>query len=343
MTWVARAVDIALEEGFDRAAVDTLDPAPDAGRFEAWLEAGHAASMSYLERFRDRIADPQLTAPGAGSMLVVALGCARPEGRLADRARIARYALSRDYHRILDGMLRAVGRRLEAEDVARPVRVIVDAGPVLERSHAARVGLGFPSKAANLLDPEWGPWMLLGELFLDRAPDAVPDAPTFPTCGTCTACLDACPTGALVEPGVLDSGRCLSYLNIEHRGPIEDRWKELMGEWLFGCDVCSEVCPHGFKAMDRAEQLGTCEAARVPGALEWLTMAEEEWDRATRGSAMRRAGHAGIRRNAAIVLGHLGGGRPEVRAALEQSCGDTDEGVADASRWSLARLERKHR
>ena len=213
------------------------------------------------------------------------------------------HAMVQDRHLVEQG-LRNYG--LDAEDVARPVRVIVDAGPVLERSHAARVGLGFPSKAANLLDPEWGPWMLLGELFLDRAPDAVPDAPTFPTCGTCTACLDACPTNAFPEPYVLDARRCISYLTIELRDePIPTELREGLGDWVFGCDICQEVCPWNSEPRPRSEpELAARQENIFPELSELASLNAESFAARFPQSPIKRTGFRGLLRNTIIALGN---------------------------------------
>jgi epoxyqueuosine reductase len=241
------ALELALESGFDLAGVAPLGPPPDLERLDAWLAAGRNAGLTWMARDRDRIADPRGLLPRGRAMLVLGLGHSRPAPALPDGTRVARYALGRDYHNVVGRMLRKLRSRLvEAGLFARdqPFRKIVDAGPLMERSHAAQAGLGFASKAANLLHPRFGPWFFLGELLVERELDPTPTPPAG-SCGTCRLCLDACPTDAIVAPGVVDARRCISHLTIEHEGPVPDSLRALLGGWAFGCVVCSEVCPWG--------------------------------------------------------------------------------------------------
>ena len=186
---------VALELGFDLAGLAPLAPPPAAERFERWLAAGHQAGMAWLEANRARIVDPRGLVPGARTLLVVGLAHGRAAVELPDGARIARYAAGRDYHGFMLKRLRRLRRVLQERGLVRPSRIVVDAGPLLERSHAAVAGLGFESKAANLLDPRHGPWFFLGELVLEEELQTAPSPPAG-SCGTCTACLDACPTAA---------------------------------------------------------------------------------------------------------------------------------------------------
>src|SRR5262245_31298086 len=212
--------------------------------------------MAYLERFRDRTAEPSRVLPGARSILSLAVNHARPAGGFRGGGRVARYALGRDYHRVIDGMLRRLIGRLQREGIGSTYRGIVDAGPALERSLAARAGIGFASKSANVLHHRFGPWIFLAELFLDVDAGEAP-APAPGSCGTCPRCLDLCPTGAIVAPGMVDARLCISYLTIELRGSIPEAMRPSLGEWVFGCDVCSEVCPFGDGAPDAAARFGS--------------------------------------------------------------------------------------
>ena len=337
------ALEIARETGFDLAGVAPLRPPAAAGHFERWLEEGRHGTMDWLERQRERIVDPRRVLPGARSLLVVGLAHSRPPFELGDGARVARYAAGRDYHNVVGKMLQKLARRLEAEGLAGPARGIVDAGPILERSHAAEAGLGFESKAANLLHPAFGPWFFLGELLLGEELEPTADPPAG-SCGTCTACLDACPTGAIVEPGVVHSPDCISYLTIEHRGPIDEGLREGMGEWAFGCDVCSEVCPWARRAPDLAERFGVHEALEEGSVVAWLDPAladrgpggEERFREHFRGSPLQRPRRAGLARNAAIVLGNRPSepGREVLLRALDF---DPAPLVREAAGWALAR------
>ncbi|NOT30942.1 MAG: tRNA epoxyqueuosine(34) reductase QueG, partial [Planctomycetes bacterium] len=249
-------LELALEQGFDLVGVAPLRAPRAAARFEEWLLAGRQADMEWLEQHRARILDPRLSLPEGRSLLVVGLGHSRAPVGLAGGARVARYAAGRDYHNVIGRKLRKLAGALRARGLLGAWKKVVDAGPLLERSHAAEAGLGFESKAANLLNPRFGPWFFLGELLLDVEVSPTPLAPAG-SCGTCTACLDGCPTGAILEPGVVDARLCLSYQTIENRGPIPHALRERLGSWVFGCDVCSEVCPRGADAPDLAARFGT--------------------------------------------------------------------------------------
>lgn len=335
-------IETALEAGFDLAAVVPLAPPPAAERFRTWLEAGHHAGMAWLERQAERIADPRALVPGARTLLAVGLGHSRPPVQLADGARIARYAAGRDYHNVLTKRLRKLARALRDRGETEAFRAIVDAGPLLERSHAAAAGLGFESKAANLLHPRWGPWFFLGELLLETPWEAVEPGPAPGSCGTCTACLDACPTAALLEPGVLNAERCISYQTIEHRGWAPRELRADFGPWAFGCDVCSEVCPFGKRAPDVSERFGDHPAVAQGRLVEWLGLNRREQGEPGRfaaqfeGSPLRRPGPAGLARNAAVALGNLPP-TPEARAALLEALADPAPEVRVSAAWALAR------
>jgi epoxyqueuosine reductase len=328
-----RILELAREEGFDLAGVAPLEPPRDASRFEAWLAAGHHGSMRYLARNKERILEPQRILPEARSMLVVGMAHSRPAGEIEGGGRVARYALGQDYHNRMTRKLRRLARRIAEASGLAPSRAIVDAGPLLERSHAAEAGLGFASKAANLLHPAFGPWFFLGELLLPIELEPTP-APRMGSCGTCTACLDACPTGAILEPGLVDAPRCISYQTIEQRGPIPRELRPAIGEWAFGCDVCSEVCPWGREAPDRSAEWGTHPAVEA-GLVSWV-LADEPFETRFPGSPVRRARREGLARNAAIVLGNVPSDAGRV-ALLRVLAEDPAALVREAAGWALAR------
>lgn len=330
----ALVLEAALEAGFELAGIAPLAPPRDAARFERWLAAGHHADMRWLERTRERILDPRRILPGGKSLLVVGAGHARPAVRLAGGGRVARYAAGRDYHNVLGRRLKKLARRLVRDGLAGRARAIVDAGPLLERSHAAEAGLGFASRAANLLHPRFGPWFFLGELLLDVELAPTP-APPAGSCGTCTACIDACPTAAIREPGSIDANLCLSYQTIENRGAIPHERRRELGEWAFGCDVCSEVCPWGRHAPDASDVWGTHPAVGEGSLIDWLGRRPEHGAEELRGSPLQRARREGLARNAALVLGNApveGAGRA-LTTALE---GDPSALVREAAFWALA-------
>jgi epoxyqueuosine reductase len=295
--------------------------------------------MDYLARNAERIRDPRRVSPGARSLLVVGLAHSRAAVELPGGARIARYAAGRDYHNVVTKKLRRLRERLAAEGLVAPLepaRAVVDAGPLLERSHAAEAALGFLSKAANLLHPRFGPWFFLGELLLEKDLDPTPSPPAG-SCGTCTACLDACPTGAIVEPGSVDARRCISYHTIEHRGAIPREARAGIGRWAFGCDVCSEVCPWGSRAPDLSERFGTHRAVSGGELVRWVELRDPaDWSRELEGSALRRAGREGLARNAAIVLGNAPADGAE-GALLRALSFDPSAVVREAAGWALLR------
>ena len=332
-----RVLELALETGFDLAGIAPLRAPRELEAFERWLAQGRHAGLAWLERDRERIADPRRLLPRGRSIVVVGLAHSRAAVELDGGARVARYAAGRDYHNVGGRLLRKLRSRLVAEGLLgadQPFRKVVDAGPLLERSHAAEAGLGFPSKAANLLHPRFGPWFFLGELLLELELEPTPTSPAG-SCGTCRLCLDACPTQAIVEPGVVDARRCLSYHSIESHEGVPRDLRAALGPWAFGCDVCSEVCPWGQDAPDLAARFGL-HAAVEPGPRAWLSWRDEsEFEARTNGSPLRRPGRAGLARNAALVLGNLPseGGRG---ALLEALTSDPSSLVREAAHWALA-------
>jgi len=259
------------------------------------------------------------------------------EGGPGGLGHIARYARGRDYHDVLKPRLWALVRFLEAR-LGRPVaaRVFVDDGPCPDRAVAQRAGLGFFGKNTNLLTRTHGSYMLLGAALTDVP--LPPDPPTVADCGACTLCLDACPTGALPAPYVMDSGRCISYLTIEHRGPLPAALRPLIGDHLFGCDVCQEVCPWNRLAPPSREpafapEVGAGAALDPAALLAWDDAAYRE---RLRGSPLKRAKRQGLRRNAALLLSHRRDAAAAV--ALASARDDPDPVVAEQAAWSLARL-----
>ena len=329
--------EMALELGFDLAGVAPLRRPHRAREFEDWLLAGRHAGMTWLERDRERILDPRGTLPEGRSLLVVGLGHSRGAAETVEGARVARYAAGRDYHNYFKKRLVRLARRLERLGLAGAWRAVADAGPLMERSHAAEAGLGFESKAANLLHPTWGPWFFLGELLLEAEIEPTP-APPAGSCGTCRACIDACPTGALIEDGVLDANRCLSYHTIENHGSIPHELRDAAGEWAFGCDVCSEVCPWGSSATDTTSRLGTHPVLEL-GVLGWFETPARRWSQVFNGSVLQRPARDGLLRNGALTLA----ARPsdEGRSTLERALdSEASPFVREAVYWALARAHR---
>ena len=329
----AAVKDRARALGFDRTAVGPATSPPHGAAFEAWLDAGHAGTMSYLARGRADRLDPARLLPGARSVVAVALSY-KPRADDPTWRGVAAYARGRDYHDVMRGRLVSLAdfvERAAGADVAS--RVAVDTSAVLERDLAARAGLGWIGKNTNLLAPDLGSLFFIGIVLTTAAlafDETLPDR-----CGTCTACLEACPTRAFVAPYVLDARRCISYLTIEHRGAIDAPWRGRVGEWLFGCDVCQDVCPWNAKAAPSREP--AFEPAHPLESLAALLELSPEAFRARfRGSAMTRAKRAGLLRNAALVLGNRRD--PAAVPALTRALEDTDPTVRDAAAWALERI-----
>ncbi|MDE3174086.1 MAG: tRNA epoxyqueuosine(34) reductase QueG [Gemmatimonadota bacterium] len=314
----ARLKDRAYALGFDLVGVAALGPADTAPAFERWLAAGYAGDMAYLARGAPKRADTRLPVTGAKSAIVVALdyGGRAPDGP------VARYARGDDYHDLMVERLNALHAWLSAE-VGRdvPGKAYVDTGPVLERDLARKAGLGWFGKNTNLINPTLGSYFFLGELLVDL--ELEPDAPfESEHCGSCRACLDACPTQAFVEAGVLDATRCISYLTIELRGEIPREFHAAIagGGHLYGCDLCQSCCPWNVKFAGEVKEPAFEARAVIAGkdaktlAAEILAMSEDEFRAAFRGSPMLRAKRAGLRRNAAVVAGGESG-RPPARPA----------------------------
>ncbi|MCK5943530.1 MAG: tRNA epoxyqueuosine(34) reductase QueG [Planctomycetes bacterium] len=334
---------IADEVGFDLVRFGPADPGEHGARFVDWLEQGRHGEMDYLERNRARILDPQQWRAGVRSAISVAVDYGGPPGELAGGGRIARYATNRDYHRWLKKRVLSLRDRLEREGLPRgSMNGGSDALPVLERALAVRAGVGFLAKSAMVISPTHGPYLQLAELL--TAEELPFDAPSPGTCGSCTACLDACPTGAIVAPFEVDSRRCLSYTTIEHRGFAAPELREAQGEWLFGCDVCLEVCPFTSRSSrreqrgdDRPKDLQPHAVVQTWTLVDVLEMDEARYQAEFVGTAMRRATRSGMRRNAAVVLGNRGDPKalPQLRAALQ----DDDPVVRGHAAWAIGRID----
>jgi epoxyqueuosine reductase len=287
---------LALELGFDLVATGPADPPEHGAALRRWVEAGHAATMGYLARRLEERLDPRRVLPGARSVLCVALNYYQGEPADASWRPVARYAWGRDYHDVIAPRLERLAAHLAEAGGARS-RGYVDTGPVLERDLAARAGLGWVGKNTMLLHPRLGSWFFLGVLLTTA--ELARDAPLADRCGSCRACLDACPTGAFVAPYVLDARRCISYLTIEHRGDIDPDLQPAMAGWQFGCDICQDVCPWNRKAPTTAQAEFVPEAA-YPGAEAVSAMDDADFRRHFAGTPILRAKAAGMRRNALI-------------------------------------------
>jgi len=338
---------LAMELGFDLFGVTHALPAPPLEAYREWLARGYQADMAYLARADHlaRRADPRLLLPEVRSVICVGVrygGSELPAWARDDpaRGRIARYAWVYDYHPALLRQLETLAREVERQTGARGGwRAYVDSGPVLERAYAARAGLGFIGKNTCLIHPRGGSYFVLGELLtsLELAPS---DAHWHTDCGTCRRCLDACPTGALVAPCLLDARRCTSYLTIALKGPIPSPLRPLLGMRVFGCDVCQEVCPFQRFADARPSPILTPIGdpdVVAPRLTELLMLDEEAFHRRFAGSSILRTGRRALARNAAIALGNCG--TPDAVPALVAALADDPAPlVRGHAAWALGRI-----
>jgi epoxyqueuosine reductase len=345
-TLEGRIREAAAKLGFARVGFARADAFESARpRLEAWLAAGHAGDMDYLSGPGDR-ADPRALSPSAKTVLSVALPYESPPVALRRRhdapdalvGTVARYAVGADYHRVLKDKLIALGEACDAlAGRAVSARVLVDTAPLLEREAAARAGVGFTGKSTMTIAPGLGTYFLLGELLLDL--ELPPSQPVNAGCGRCTACLDACPTGAFVGPYVLDARRCISYLTIETKGAIPRELRPLIGRRIFGCDVCQDVCPFNASPSPKpaAPELAARPALDVPALVDWLGLGAAGYRKLVRRTALRRVGKHQLQRNAAVALGNSNDARaaaPLARSLAEE----TSPLVRGHAAWALGAL-----
>ena len=330
-----RVKDAARDLGFDLVGIARADAVDEADLLAEWLARGRHGTMRWMENWRDKRVDPRLLVEGCRSVVSVGLVYYRPDREAPQPAgtKVARYAWGPDYHRVLKDKLHALLARGRALDPAFEGRAFTDSGPVMERWWAERAGLGWRGKNTLLLNKRLGSFFFLGELLVRAELD--PDPAGVDHCGTCTRCIDACPTGAIVAPHELDARRCISYRTIEHREALAPAEEEGVGEWLFGCDICQDVCPWNREAPESGEDGFRARAAAWPPSLDdVLTMRGEQFDARFGDTAIERTRRRGLVRNAAIVAGNTGLGSME---ALETAAGDADPVVAATARRALAR------
>ncbi len=344
--------------GFELAGIAAATRADGFERLQAWLARGFAGTMAYMVRREEARRHPAGVFPTVRSVLMVGMNYkpAKVVGTLrvplpvvADGTRsvpatntgqVARYARGADYHDILRGKLNQLLMWLQTESPGTQGRGVVDTAPLLERDFARRAGLGWFGKNTMLIHKKIGSYFLLGALLLDLALEQ--DAPFAPNhCGTCTACLDACPTNAFTAPGVLDARLCISYLTIELRGPIPTELREPMGGWAFGCDICQEVCPWNRKApAGNDPDLKAHPELEALDLMEVLGLSDTEFRARFKGTALYRSKRRGLLRNAAIVLGNQGDAAS--LPALEKAAEDPEPLIREAAAWAIARIKERY-
>ncbi len=329
------------ELGFDLIGITTPETPPTYPHFLRWLEKGFHGAMAYMERGKEKRGDLRLILPDVKSVIVAGISYFVPDERLPSATRptgkVARYAWGMDYH---EALLRKLGALL---DYLRALlgdwvkgKAYVDTGPILERDAAVRAGLGWIGKNTCLINPQLGSYLFLGELLVNVA--LAPDDPFERNhCGKCQRCLLACPTGAFVAPYQLDARKCISYLTIELRGSIPRELRPLIGTWVFGCDICQEVCPWNRKAKPTEEEAFKPCPWSAPELLELLALSEEEFRQRFKGSPLKRAKRSGLVRNACVAVGNL---REEkaVPLLVRLLSDDPDPIVREHAAWALGRI-----
>ncbi|MCA1798182.1 MAG: tRNA epoxyqueuosine(34) reductase QueG [Xanthomonadaceae bacterium] len=331
-----------LELGFQKVGITDIDLAADEARLGEWLAAERHGDMGYMARHGTRRSRPDELVPGTRRVIVARLDYfpEDPERtwaalRAPERAFVSRYALGRDYHKVLRRRLQQLADRIEAAAGSFGYRVFVDSAPVLEKPLARKAGLGWVGKHTNLLSREAGSWFFLGVLYTDL--DLPLDEPVSDHCGSCTACIDACPTGAIDAPYQLDARRCISYLTIENHGPIPEEFRAAMGNRIYGCDDCQLVCPWNRYATRTSEpDFAPRHGLDTATLTELFAWDAGEFARYTEGSAIRRIGHERWLRNIAVALGNAPSS-PAVTAALESRKADASALVREHVAWALAR------
>jgi epoxyqueuosine reductase len=357
----ARIIELSRASGFDLCGIAPASEFPELAHLGDWLGRGHAGEMRYLHDARRR--SPAHAMQGARSVIVCALNYntshpastevpQQPGANTGPRGWISRYAWGDDYHSVLGEKLEALIEVLHGE-FAEPfeARAYVDTGPIVERVAAKYAGLGWLAKNTCLINEELGSWLFLGVIVttLDlAAPLDSTEMPAPDLCGNCSLCIDACPTGAIVEPYVLDARRCISYLTIELRGTIPPEWREPIGRHVFGCDICQDVCPWNRRApvtaLPNFQPRRREERSLFSPDLEWLiSLTEEEFRAMFRGSPLKRAKWRGLVRNGCVAIGNSGlrPGEPrygDICARLSELAASGDAILEEHAQWALARL-----
>jgi len=336
----ARIKEEAQRLGFELVGISPAKLPPHEESFAEWLRQGFAGELAYMERTQQLRRDPRALVPWAVSVVSVAMNYFTPNPRPGPtketRGWISRYAWGDDYHDLMGQRLEALFETIRAMHEG-PVegKAFVDSGPVLERDFAGVAGLGWIGKNTHLISPKKGSWFFLGELFLSIELDY--DRPIRDRCGKCDLCLKACPTSAFVGPYILDARRCISYLTIELKGWMPRHLRPLVGNHIFGCDICQEICPYNVKALPTAEPAyAPRQGLHAPDLIPLLALTEQEFRHRFRGSPILRAKRRGFLRNVAVALGNIG--NAEAVPALIHALDDEDPLVRGHAAWALGRI-----
>jgi len=305
-----RIKQLALELGFSFCGISKADFLhEEAPRLEAWLKKSMHGEMAYMENHFDLRLDPRLLVPGAKSVVSFLYNYfPDPQGAIADGAlKVSKYAWGEDYHFVVKDKLKLLMKQLTEQIGAIEGRAFVDSAPVLDKAWAKKSGLGWIGKNANLINKKQGSFFFIAELIIDL--ELSPDGPVTDHCGTCRACIDACPTEAIVEPYVVDGSKCISYFTIELKKELPAEWISKMDGWLFGCDVCQDVCPwNRFSAINTEQRFAPRQQLLNMSSGEWQDLTEEVFSQIAKQSPLKRKGLDGLRRNASLLqVGSIGG------------------------------------
>ncbi|MEP6821273.1 MAG: tRNA epoxyqueuosine(34) reductase QueG [Chthoniobacterales bacterium] len=329
----AQLVERALASGFDSCRIARCQPPPHAGEFETWVAEGAAGEMEWLARGAEKRADPQKVLSGARSVVVVAMNYWQGEEEPAKAGRIARYAWGDDYHDVMLGRLRELDQFLQTRGGMQ--KCYVDTGPILERDYAAEAGIGWHGKSTMLLNRRLGTWFFLGEILTTL--ELSPDAPQVARCGTCTRCITACPTGAITADHRLDARRCISYLTIELKGSIPLEFRPLIGDRIYGCDTCLDVCPwNRFAAISRESSFSARPATSAMQLRDFLSLDEDQFRALFRGSPIKRIKRRGFLRNVCVALGNVG--NADDLPALDKAAQDIEPLIREHAEWAIGRI-----
>jgi epoxyqueuosine reductase len=345
MNLAERVCEKAQSLGFDLVGISPAVPVPHIDAYTTWIAKGYHGEMGYMAR-ADRVErreNPAAILPSARSIVCVGLDyypgpTPNAPDRAPSRGLIASYAWGQDYHDLMQPRLEELADFIHTEARSNTAtRAYVDTGPILERAYAAQAGLGFIGKNTCLINPQMGSWLFLGEILTDVELEPTPGK-TNSSCGTCRRCLDACPTGALIAPYVLDARRCISYLTIELKGFIPPDLRPLMGNWIYGCDICQQACPWQRFAVTTRERTFLAQALNrtVPLLTELIEMSEKVFRQRYAGTPILRTGRARLLRNAAVALGNLED--EHAVPALQHALTDSEPLVRGHAAWALGRI-----
>ena len=325
----------AHEIGFDDCRIAAAEPPRHTAEFRDWLHSGLAGDMDWIERGAEKRCDPQKVLPGARSVVVLAMNYWQGAAPAPNEhgGRIARYAWGDDYHDVVEDKLEELDRFLTATGGRQ--KYYVDTGPVLERDFAAEAGIGWHGKSTMLLNAELGTWFFLAEIFTTL--ELPPDPPQVARCGTCTRCIDACPTGAITAPHQLDARRCISYLTIELKGSIPTELRPLIGDRIYGCDDCLDACPwNRFAKVSRETAFAARPTVSQMRLRDFLALDDEQFRTLFRRSPIKRIKRRGFLRNVCVALGNLG--TEEDLPALEKAAQDSEPLIAEHATWAIAQI-----